>query len=148
MKKSLLIVLAYVLALVQLGASVYFPDLLMLLVITAAVFEERNFALVVGLLSGLFLDCGNPARLGSYMIVYLLVAYGVTLVRRLVYERVIYLMLFCVAALVLKQGLSLALSQMLPSAWQVLIANLLTVGLVIPVYRIIKVVFRYQWKVA
>jgi rod shape-determining protein MreD len=148
MKRFLLILLAYLLAMIQVGTRAWFPDLLLLLVITTAVFEERNFALVAGLLAGLFLDAGNPSLLGGSMVIYLLIAYGVTLVRRLVYERVFYTLSFCGLALAIKYTLSFALSGAIADWWQVAISSVVTLALLVPVYRLIKLIFRYQWKVA
>ena len=148
MKRPLLILLVYLLAMAQLGARAFVPDLLLLLVLTVAVFEDRNFALVVGLLAGLFLDAGNPSLLGANMAIYLLIAYGVTLVRRMVYERVLYMLVFGAVALAIKYGLTLALSLTLPVWWQVPISCALTLVLLVPVYRLVKFLFRYQWKVA
>jgi hypothetical protein len=36
----------------------------------------------------------------------------------------------------------------LPVWWQVLVSSLLTVALLVPAYRLTKLVFGYQWKVA
>jgi rod shape-determining protein MreD len=143
-----LIVLVYLLAMVQLGVPAYFPDLLLLLVLTAAVFEERNFALIVGLMGGMFIDAGNPGLMGLYMMIYLVIAYGVTIVRRLVHERVVYTLSFCALALIIKYGVTLALAMSLPVWWEALIASGLTLALLVPAYRLVKVVFHYQWKVA
>jgi len=147
-KRALLIVLVYVLAMIQLGVRAYVPDLLLLLVLTVAVFEDRNFALVVGLLAGAFLDAGNPNLLGSNMIIYLLIAYGVTRVRRMFYERVLYMLVFGALALVIKYGLTYALTTTLPLQWHVAVSCGLTLALLVPVYRLVKTLFRYQWKVA
>jgi rod shape-determining protein MreD len=147
-KRFLLILIAYLLAMVQLGARGWFPNLLLLLVITAAVFEERNFALVVGFLAGLFIDAGNPQYLGLNMMVYLLVAYGITLVRRLVYERIVYLFIFGALALLIRYGLNFLLSHQLPVLWQMAVASIATLVLLVPVYRLVKSLFNYQWKVA
>jgi len=148
MKHFLVILLAYLLAVLQLGTRAYFPDLLLLLVVTESVFEERNFAIIVGFLAGLFLDVGNPALLGTYMIIYLVIGYGVILVRRVVYEKISYAVALCGAALIVKYGLTLALTQVLPVGWQILISCTLTLVLLVPVHRLIRLLFGYRWKVA
>jgi rod shape-determining protein MreD len=147
-KRFLLILIAYILAMIQLGNRAWFPDLLLLLVVTAAVFEHRNFALVVGLLAGLFIDAGNPDLMGCYMTAYLLIAYGVTLVRRMVYESVIYLLIFGALALVIRHGLSYLMSGSFPIWWHIAVGSAITLVLLVPVYRLIKFAFKYQWKVA
>lgn len=148
MRHFLVILLAYLLAMLQLGMRAYFPDLLLLLVVTESVFEERNFAITVGLLAGLFLDVANPALLGANMIIYLAIGYGVILVRRVVYEKISYAVTLCGAALAVKYGLTFGLTQVLPTWWQVLISCGLTLALLVPVHRLIKLLFGYRWKVA
>ena len=140
--------ICYVLAMIQLGSRAWFPDLLLLLVLTAAVFEDRSFALVTGLLAGLFVDAGNPSLLGTNMTAYLLIAYGVTFVRRLVYEHVGYLFVFGALALIIRHGIQFAMGQGSPVWWHVVIGSAVTLALLVPVYRLIKLVFKYQWKTA
>jgi cell shape-determining protein MreD len=142
------VLLIYLLAMLQLGGAGRAPDIVLVLVLTAAVFEDRSFAFIVGFSAGLFLDCGNPDWFGSQMIIYLMVAFGVTLVRRLVYERTAYLLGFGFLALVVKHGLTLVLGQALPGFWQTLVSGLATLVLLAPIYRLIKYVFNYRWKVA
>jgi len=148
MKHFLLILLAYLLALLQLGMRAYFPDLLLLLVVTAAVFEERNFAVLIGFLAGLFLDLGNPALLGANMLIYLVAGYGVILARRVVYEKISYAVVLCAGALVLKYALGWVLTGTLPVAGELLLACCLTLLLLPPVHQLIKLLFGYRWKVA
>jgi rod shape-determining protein MreD len=148
MKHFLLILLAYLLAMLQLGMRSWFPDLLLLLVVTVAVFEERNFAILVAFVAGLFLDLGNPGLLGANMLIYLVVGYGVILARRVVYEKISYAVVLCAGALVLKYALGFALAQTLPAWWELLVACGLTLLLLLPVHRLIKLLFGYRWKVA
>lgn len=148
MKHFLVVLLVYVLAMIQLGARAFFPDLLLLLVVTVSVFEDRNFAIITGFLAGLFLDIGNPSLLGSHMIVYLVIGYGVILVRRVVYEKISYAVALCATALVVKYGLILVLDRTLPVWWHLLISGGLTLVLLVPVHRLIQFLFGYRWKVA
>ena len=148
MKRFLVILLAYLLAILQLGMRAYFPDLLLLLVVTVAVFEERNFAIVIGFLAGLFLDLGNPVLFGANMLIYLVIGYGVILVRRVVYEKISYAVALCGAALAVKYALRYVLTQSLPAGWELLVACGLTLLLLWPVHSLIRVLFGYRWKVA
>jgi rod shape-determining protein MreD len=148
MKHFLLILLAYLLAMLQLGMRAWFPDLLLLLVVTAAVFEERDFAILIGFLAGLFLDLGNPGLLGANMLIYLVVGYGVVLARRVVYEKISYAVVLCAGALALKYTLGWLLTGTLPVAWELLLACGLTLLLLLPVHQLIKLLFGYRWKVA
>ena len=148
MKRFLVILLAYLLAILQLGMRAYFPDLLLLLVVTVAVFEERNFAIVIGFLAGLFLDLGNPTLFGANMLVYLVIGYGVILARRVVYEKISYAVALGGAALAVKYALRYILTQSFPAGWELLVACLLTLLLLWPVHSLIKVLFGYRWKVA
>ena len=148
MKHFLVILLAYLLAILQLGMRAYFPDLLLLLVVTVSVFEERNFAIVIGFLAGLFLDLGNPGLLGTNMLIYLVIGYGVILARRVVYEKVSYAVALCAGALVVKYALRYVLTGSLPAVWELLVACGLTLLLLWPVHSLIKVLFGYRWKVA
>jgi len=148
MKHFLVILLAYLLAILQLGMRAYFPDLLLLLVVTVSVFEDRNFAIVIGFLAGLFLDLGSPGLFGANMLIYLVIGYGVILARRVVYEKISYAVALCAAALVLKYVLRLILTQTMPAGWELLVACGLTLLLLVPVHRLIRLLFGYRWKVA
>lgn len=148
MKRAWLILMLYVLAMIQLSSAAFAPDLLLLVVLTVSVFEDRGYALLVGLLAGIFLDAAEPSLWGLNMIIYLVIAYGVTMVRRLVYARAFYLLLFGAGALIAKYGLTLGLSLSLPVWWQLLISSAATLLLLVPVYRLMKYLFRYEWKVA
>ncbi|MCS7258714.1 MAG: hypothetical protein NZ601_05075 [candidate division WOR-3 bacterium] len=145
MKIFLRLLVIYLFFIIQYTLYKFPFEILLLLLVILSLYDEPFYALLNALWAGVLLDLTAPPHLGFHIIFFTLVAYGLSNVRRALYNNRTYLLIIVALVLTIKYLLGLTVLKARTQFLSWFISFIILLILAIPLdFLITKVILR-KW---